>query len=250
MIEPWNIKQDDTRQADSLPTFIIFFEDEVSEPVYFKYFETSKIKVNYITNQKSKTDNVSKAICYCKDQGLMDSKDGLFYLKSEDTQVWCVFDRDIEETESQVNLGNVHFDEAIEMAKAKGFKVAWSNDAFELWILLHFENVDLSNKKYIDRKAYYDRLTEIFKSLPNPNEDLIKILKHESFNYKENLKQEKKFRSIVRNEIIGKTMVAIANAKKIETFHEETTKPNHEKTPYTTVHHLVEELIRLGGKEI
>ena len=43
MDEPWNIKKEDTRQADSKPNFIIFCEDEVSEPIYFKYFETEKI---------------------------------------------------------------------------------------------------------------------------------------------------------------------------------------------------------------
>ena len=41
MKEPWNIKEDDTRTADSLPIFIIFCEDEVSEPIYFKYFEAA-----------------------------------------------------------------------------------------------------------------------------------------------------------------------------------------------------------------
>jgi hypothetical protein len=103
MIEPWNIKEDDARQADSLPTFIVFCEDEVSEPDYFKFFETPKIKVNFIVNQKSKTDNVTNAICHCKDQGLMDIRDGLFYLKGDDIQVWCVFDRDKEETSDKIN---------------------------------------------------------------------------------------------------------------------------------------------------
>jgi hypothetical protein len=136
------------------------------------------------------------------------------------------------------------------MAKSKGFNVAWSNDAFELWILLHFEDIDLNNNQCNDRKMYYDRLTEIFKNIANPNDDLVKILKHETFNYKQDLKREKKFKSIVRNEIIGKTMVAVGKAKELEKIHNSSSKPNHEKAPFTTVHHLVEELIRLGGKEI
>lgn len=250
MIEPWDIKHEDTRQADSLPTFIIFCEDEVSEPIYFKYFETSIIKVNPIKNQKSKIDNVLHAICHCKDHGLMESKDGLFYLQKEDTQGWCVFDRDIEDTEPNIKLGNASFDEAIETAKSRGIQVAWSNDAFELWILLHFEDINVKEESYKNREKYYDRLTEIFKTLPNPNEDLIKALKHKAFSYKHDLKHENNFRDIVRNEIVGKTENAIKRAKEIEAYHATFSRPNHEKSPCTLIHYLVEELIRLGGKNI
>lgn len=250
MNEPWNIKQEDIRRADSLPTFIIFCEDEISEPIYFKYFETSIIKVNPVKNQKSKIDNVFNAICHCIDQGLMDSKDELLCLRKEDTHVWCVFDRDREETTSKRHIGNISFNEAIETAKARGIKVAWSNDAFELWVLLHFEDVDFEDENYKKRKAYYDRLTKIFKSLPNPNEDLVKALKHKSFSYKQDLKHKNNFRNIVRNEIISKTKDAIKRAKVLEKYHEMTNKHNHKKSPCTYIHHLVEELIRLGGKKI
>lgn len=247
MSEPWNLRTEDLRQADSLPNFIIFCEDEVSEPIYFKYFETPTIKVNPIKNQKSKTDNVLKAICHCKDHGLMECKDGLFYLQGENTQVWCVFDRDIEDTAAKTQLGNTGFDESIKTAISNKFKVAWSNDSFELWILLHFEDVDLSNVNYKNRNTYYDRLTEIFKALPSPNEDLIKVLKYSNYSYKANLKSENNFRSIVRNEIVGKTNDAIKRAIVLEAHHNSSKIPDHEKSPCTLVHHLVEELLRLGS---
>lgn len=250
MIEPWDIKPDDTRQANSLPTFIIFCEDEVSEPIYFKYFETSKIKVNPIKNQKSKIDNVLKAICHCEDNGLMESKDGLLSIQNEDIQVWCVFDRDIEETDSKKQLGYISFDVAIETAKAKGFNVAWSNDAFELWILMHFEDIQITNEKNKNRETYYNRLTEIFKSLTNPIQDLVDALKHPTFNYKQDLKHENNFRNIVRNHIVGMTNVAISRAKQLEKHYDAFNIPDHDKSPCTLVHHLVEELIRLGGKKI
>ena len=218
-------------------------------PIYFKYFETSKIKVNPIPNQKSKIDNVFKAICYCKDNGLMEIIDGLPYLQCDNTQVWCVFDRDIEENVSENLKGNTSFDESIETAKARGFNVAWSNDAFELWILLHFEDVDF-NSINKNRKVFYDRLTELFKSIPNPNIDLAKALNHSSFNYKQDCKSENNFRNIVRSEIVSKTKDAIARAKSLDELHSNPSKPHHEKSPCTMVHKLVEELIRLGGKEI
>ncbi|HCT29735.1 MAG TPA: abortive phage resistance protein [Bacteroidales bacterium] len=250
MTEPWNLKIDDKRLEDSLPNFIIFCEDEVSEPIYFKYFETSKIKINPVKKQQSKITNVLKAICYCEDKGLMESKNGTAVLQSENTQVWCVFDRDSEEDLTQVQLGNTSFNVSIDTAISKGFKVAWSNDSFELWILLHFEDVSHLNTAHKSRDYYYNRLTEIFKSLPNPNEDLTKALQYPTFNYKKDCKSEKNFRNIVRSEITGTTKDAIKRAIELEKLFNQSQILNHEKVPCTMIHHLVEELIRLGGKEI
>lgn len=50
-------------------------------------------------------------------------------------EVWCVFDRDLKaENKNQEN-----FNQAIITAKKYNFKLAVSNDAFELWFILHFE---------------------------------------------------------------------------------------------------------------
>jgi hypothetical protein len=46
-------------------------------------------------------------------------------------QVWVVFDRD--------SFPADDFDNAIARAEARGMKCAWSNEAFELWYILHFE---------------------------------------------------------------------------------------------------------------
>ncbi len=50
MTNPWDIKTNDERESDTIVNFVIFCEDSVSEPVYFNYFETDKIKVNCIKN--------------------------------------------------------------------------------------------------------------------------------------------------------------------------------------------------------
>ena len=135
------------------------------------------------------------------------------------------------------------------MAERKGIKVAWSNDAFELWILLHFNeiNPDLPENKL--RKTYYDNLTQIFRNLSEKNEYLTKALQHTSFNYKKDLKRESNFRYIVRPEIIPNTSLAIQRAKTLEA-HYSNDQPNHEKAPCTMVHHLVEALLLAGGKSI
>lgn len=250
MSNPWDIKTDDSRESDLRPVFIIFCEDEVSEPIYFESFRTSKIEVNAIRNQRSKIDNVVKAIDYCKQNSLMEVNDEELHFNKEDIQIWCVFDRDIEDSDLEIRKQNILFDESVTIANTKGFNVAWSNDAFELWILLHFEDVDVTDEKYKNRKAYYDRLTEILKALPNPNSELVKALKHDSFYYKKDFKSANNFKQIIIPEIVGKTSTAIENAKRIEAHFADKNILNHKKAPCTLVHHLVEELIRLGGKEI
>ncbi|MDZ7878813.1 MAG: RloB family protein [Saprospiraceae bacterium] len=63
-------------------------------------------------------------------------------------QVWCVFDRDREPNDGK----DTAFNDSIRTANAKGIKTAWSNDDFELWILLHFEDVDPNNPDYLSRE--------------------------------------------------------------------------------------------------
>ncbi len=45
-------------------------------------------------------------------------------------QAWCVFDRDIFPVKN--------FNAALRLAEKHGIKVAYSNEAFELWYVLHF----------------------------------------------------------------------------------------------------------------
>jgi len=245
MINPWDIKSSDNRESDTIENFIIFCEDSVSEPIYFNYFQTTKIKVNCIKNQKSKMKNVINAIHHCEITGLLTHEKGIDCMV-EGTQVWCVFDRDKEETVEKTQKGDIEFNASIDTATKKGLNIAWSNDSFELWVLLHFQDVDDSD---INRQIYYDKLTEIFRNLPDPNEDLQKVLIHESYSYKRDFKSDNNFRNIVRNGIIKHTGIAIERAKKLDQNYDNRIQ-NHEKQPITLVYKLVEELLKKGGKEI
>jgi len=242
MSEPWNLRTDDEREANTKTNFIIFCEDEVSEPVYFKYIETDKIKINCIPNQKSMMKNVINAIDHCTENGLIQQVDGE-HLIIEDLHIWCVFDRDKEETtKEKIRKGNIEFDESIDSAERKGIKVAWSNDIFETWVLLHFEEADQT-----ERIDVYNRLTEIFNALPNQHEDLEKARTHAHFNYKHFLKNRIRFINIVRSAIVGKTSQAIKRAKELDKSSPPNAKPS-EKAPCTKVYLLVEELLHYGQK--
>lgn len=67
------------------------------------------------------------------------------------SDVWVVFDKD----------DNKDFDEAISYAKKNGLHVAWSNESFELWILLHFQDL----KTACSRDDYMNKLSNHFKNL-------------------------------------------------------------------------------------
>lgn len=250
MNNPWDKKTEDSRTEDTIFTFIIFCEDKASEPTYFEYFETDRIKINCIEDKRSKLYNVFSAIDYCIDKEYFDTINGKLILKSDAPNIWCVYDKDIEVDENQIKYDNNAFDTAIETAQNRGFKVAWSNDAFELWILLHFEDVDPENEHFKHRMAYYARLTEIFKSLPEPNERLSIALSHPQFNYKDGVKSKKKFSSIVFPKIVSKINEAMSRVETLEEYFVSKNILPHEKAPCTFVHHLVKELIEKGGKEI
>lgn len=59
------------------------------------------------------------------------------------SQVWVLIDKD----------QFTDFDQAIKKAEDEGLSVAWSNQSFELWYLLHFQQVSsgMDNRMIIDR---------------------------------------------------------------------------------------------------
>lgn len=77
------------------------------------------------------------------------------------SQVWVVIDKDLFND----------FDEAIKKAENEGLSVAWSNQSFELWYLLHFQDVtstmdnikSLTNFQRIYNKTTY-KMSPILKA--------------------------------------------------------------------------------------
>lgn len=249
MSNAWDLKVDDSRTSDSLYTFVIFCEDEISEYHYFKWFETELIKVNIIRKQKSMLTNVKKAITYCTDNGIL-MYDGVKYsTENNGIEIWCVYDRDIEGNPSEIAENNNEFNLSIDLAAQNSINVAWSNDAFELWILLHIMEVDHNIEESKKRTYYYDNLTEYFRNKQNPNVDLIKVLSHASYSYKKDLKSKDNFINIVRSEILQHTNIAIERSKSLVESHQSTVN-FYEKKPCTLVHNLVIKLLEKGGKEI
>ena len=59
--------------------------------------------------------------------------------KEDKDHVWCIFDIDDFYNNSKHDLL-----EAVKNAEKNGIKIAYANECFELWILLHFKNLNSS----------------------------------------------------------------------------------------------------------
>lgn len=243
-MEPWEVKTDDIRTEDSKRVFIIFCEDGAVEPAYFELFKSKDVHISALGNKKQHHAQVDYATEYFRRNDLLEvvEVNGIAQevLKLDSgAQVWCVFDRDKEPNDSK----DTAFNDSIFAANSKGIKTAWSNDDFELWILLHFEDVDPTDADYYNRTKYYERLTEILKER-FPSEALFQ---NTMFDYYNTMKSKKKFLGYTYQLMKTSINDAIVRAKKLEAYHSAAPpKPLHLHCPCTKVHLLIEELMKLS----
>lgn len=183
-----------TNQRELIPRFLIVCSGEATEPNYFKGFPVrtrpTVLNLDVIGLKKDPLTAVKKTIEYKK--------------QTQYEQVWCVFDRDETPTSD--------FNQAIALANQNSIQVAYSNEAFELWYLLHFGYLDSA----VSRHDCCQKLTERLGIL---------YLKNDEKMY-ERLKSHQP--------------QAIAHAKRLLAQY---TPPNPvQDNPSTTVHRLVEAL--------
>lgn len=146
-----------TRDRDKRPVrwrryphlFLIVCEDEKTEPYYFEQFisdfpdETVFLRA-VGTGRSSlgvvERSEVEKEILASESNKLVD-------------EVWVVFDKD----DAEKSPGNTdRFKKAFKKAQELNHRVAYSNEVFELWLLLHF--VDIDPSKALPREEIYLQL--------------------------------------------------------------------------------------------
>lgn len=183
---------------ESLPQFLIICEGEKTEPNYFEAFRIPTLSVKNI-RVIGIGDNTISLVNRAKEIKEQYNPD----------YVWCVFDRD--------SFPAGDFNSAIISAYDNGMYVAYSNEAFELWYLLHFHYYHAA----MSRKSYEERLTKLL-------------------NY-----QYKKNSLTMYQDIKDKQPIAIKNATKLLQEYEPN-KPEKDN-PSTTIHLLVQCLNALVG---
>ncbi|WP_373521278.1 RloB family protein [Aquiflexum sp.] len=135
-------------------------------------------------------------------------------------EVWCVFDMDVKRGSYEFS----DYDNAIVKAEGLGYKVTYSNDAFELWFYLHFEYTDAEHL----RNFYYEELGKKF-----------------GLNYEKEGKRYGFCQSVysLLNQLEDSSQEkAIERAKNL--FENKKELPYHQQNPVTKVFELVEELNR------
>jgi hypothetical protein len=110
-------------------SFLIICEGQNTEPLYFKGFHLPNNEILIEGACNSKTSLVDYAL-------KVSTKE-----KYAGREVWCVFDYDVKPDEAATQPQD--FNNAITKAESNGMKVAWSNDAFELWFVLHYQQLDV-----------------------------------------------------------------------------------------------------------
>ena len=100
------------------PSILIVCEGENTEPSYFMQFRLTSATIKSIGEGYNTVSLVNRAIEISNEE--------------QYEQVWCVFDKD--------DFDNTDFNRAINIAQSNNFGVAYSNQAFEYWIILHFDD--------------------------------------------------------------------------------------------------------------
>lgn len=115
--------------------FLIVCEGERTEPNYFKALTKGIESIHCEIRGKGKN---TKSLV----------KEAITLKANNDFDKICVvFDKD--------EVPDNDFNDAIKKAEKNGIECAWSNAAFELWFLYHFENVTA----YLPRDAYQKELS-------------------------------------------------------------------------------------------
>jgi hypothetical protein len=194
-----------TKARETRKKFLIVCEGEKTEVNYFKAFTVpNKIEVRVKGEGKNSLSLVEKAI------KIIDN------LKQDDSfdQIWCVFDKD--------NCSKEQFNQAERLAKENNIKIAYSNEAFEIWFILHFQYLDIATS----RSEYLTILTKQMQKYGLLNE------------------QEKyeKNREDMYEKLKPYQRTAITNAAKLIQDRDEAKKHPFDANPSTTVQELVQEL--------
>jgi len=208
----WNKKaQPSGYKIETIPikkTILIVCEGQ-TEKIYFESFPVLGVKIKAI-------DLKGQA----KLKLVESTKEIVENAKEEYNEIWCVFDMDVKR--GAVEFAD--FDNAISKALLLGYKVAYSNDAFELWFYLHFNITDSQQL----RSYYYRELGKRF------GINYVKVGKKYAFCLK--------IYDILKNDKNSSQEKAIERARSL--FERQENLPYHQQNPNTKVYELVEELNR------
>jgi RloB-like protein len=207
--KPWQTSSCGRREGTrNRRRVLIVCEDTKSSCLYFRAFNIDPERAEVITlGTGMNTDSLVEEASRMKAKAVA--------AREPYNQVWCVLDRD--------DFPLAKYERGFALARSAGMYVAWVNQAFELWYLLHFNYHDTG----ISRHDYKAKL-EAFLPVPYDKTDpemYQKVFPHQR--------------------------TALQNARKLEKHWSEMGERfPHRQNPSTSMHKLVEflnELVELGA---
>lgn len=131
--------------------FLIVCEDEKTEPTYFERLKI-QIPPNTIYLKSVGTGRDAKGVV---ERAIVEKEALALASKKEVDVVWVVFDKDsADENATKIQ----RFEDAFKVAKKENIKVAYSNESFELWLLLHL--TDVNSATPLPRATIYTMLEQ------------------------------------------------------------------------------------------
>ncbi len=190
------------RQEEQRHYFLLVCEGEKTEPNYFNalvaHLPPESVKVEIEGEGTNTLSVVNKAI-------ELRNKRAKDKLLPDFDEVWAVFDRD--------SFPAAHFNEAMLLGERQDIGTAYSNEAFELWYILHFQYLDTG----VTRNRYIEILKQRLGDYAKNSDDIYEILQQ-----------------------TGDEKTAIKHAKRL--LENAVDKTPSDAKPSTRVHILVERL--------
>ncbi len=198
---------------------LIVCEDETTERLYFETaFPNLPENTVYVLPVGTGRDPLGVA-----EQAILERAALQLEAKREVDEVWLVFDKDDADKEPSKK---VRFEQALQLAASENMQLAFSNESFELWLLLHFAEVAADVP--LTRAKVYEQLAEALR--PHP------LFATTGYNHKES-KAVAVLQAVLE---LGNVNLAHHRAETLLAMHGE--RPLLETNPSTRVHLLLRSL--------
>lgn len=219
-IEPRELVERPVRSRKYQYLMLIVCEDQNTERVYFEQFirlfnallPNETVYVKAVGTGRNSLGVVMQAIA---EREILATESG----KKVD-EVWAVFDKD---DLDKIPKTRENFEQAFSKAGEEHIRIAYSNECFELWLLLHFRNVNADET--LPRTTLYERLAAAVNK-----HDKAFVYHHGSADV---LAEVQKY---------GNEQKAIERATALDIYHTNNDHSPIEANPRTLVYQLVEQL--------
>jgi hypothetical protein len=191
------IGRPNTESRELRKRILIVCEGKKTEP---NYFESMRVELKIAGEAKGTGSNTLNLVEYATTR----ENEGF-------DEIWCVFDKD--------SFSDNDFNNAIQKARQKGFHVAYSNECFELWYILHYNYHTTAHQ----RNHYFKRLGTLIGESYQKND------------------------SSMYQKLNDKLARAIKNAERLLKTHQGKTPAR--ANPSTTVHQLVLRLQEIAKEQ-